>query len=449
MRESQSPPTASRPARRTTAPAPAAAPPSSTSRRDPHGSQTPAPRSKAEERRLAKAAERQLEDAQYVRVYTGIDRPFLILVLALLAFGIVMGFSASYSYASYKYDDALYFFKRNLLFAALGIVAMFLCLYIPIEGVRMLTFPAYGSAIVLLLLVLIPGVGLKEGDAQRWLYIPGVGTFQPSELAKLAMIMMMAWYITKFYDKITDNRPGGHPFLWGFCGCCCVFGLIAGLVALEHHISGTLIIGAIGVVMMFVGRVKVKYLVIVAIILAAAAVLMIFVTGYGMTRVEVWKMVLFDPENIPADIARDDAYQNLQGLYAIGSGGIFGVGLGNSFQKYGFVSQPQNDFIFSIICEELGFIGALAVMALFLALAWRGYIIARNAPDLYSSLLVFGIVTQVTLQALLNICVVTGTIPNTGISLPFFSSGGTSLVILMVEMGIVLSISRYSYQKRS
>jgi len=160
-------------------------------------------------------------------------------------------------------------------------------------------------------------------------------------------------------------------------------------------------------------------------------------------------MVLFDPHNIPKDIARDQAYQNLQGLYAIGSGGFFGVGLGNSFQKSGYVSQPQNDFIFSIICEELGFVGAAAVMLLFMGLAWRGYLIARNAPDLYSSLLVFGIVTQVTMQAILNIGVVTALIPNTGISLPFFSSGGTSLVILMVEMGIVLSISRYSYQKRS
>ncbi len=447
MRESQTPQTASRPARRTTAPAPAAAPPASTPRRDPHGSRTPAPRSKTEERRLAQAAARQLEDAQYVRVYTGIDRPFLILVLALLAFGVVMGFSASYSYASYKYDDPMYFFERNLLFAALGIVALFLTLYIPIEGIRLLTFPAYGVAIVLLLLVLV--IGISEGDAQRWIYIPGVGTFQPSELAKLSLIMMMAWYLSKFQAQITDDRPGGHPFLWGFVGGCCVFGLIAGLVALEHHISGTLIIAAIGVVMMFVGRVKVKYLIGAAVILGLAAVALILFSNYGGTRVDVWLMILRDPENIPAEIARDEAYQNLQGLYAIGSGGIFGVGLGNSFQKYGFVSQPQNDFIFSIICEELGFVGAFAVMALFLALAWRGYVIARNAPDLYSSLLVFGIVTQVTMQAILNICVVTSTIPNTGISLPFFSSGGTSLVILMVEMGIVLSISRYSYQKRT
>lgn len=438
MRESDPRQPERRPAQQHAAPAATAAPPS------PAPNRAPVSGSNKEERRLAR---QQLEDAQYVRVFTGIDRPFLILVLALLAFGIVMGFSASYSYASYKYSDGLYYFKRNLLFAALGVLAMFLSLYIPIQGIRMLTFPAYASSIVLLVAVLF--IGKSEGDAQRWLYIPGVGTFQPSEIAKLAMVMMMAWYIAKFQDRITDFRKGGHPFLWGFCGCCGVFGLIAGLVALEHHISGTLIIGMIGVIMMYVGRVKVKYLVIVALILVAAAVVMVFVTGYGMTRVEVWKMVLFDPENIPDNVARKEAYQNLQGLYAIGSGGIFGVGLGNSFQKYGFVSQPQNDFIFSIVCEELGFIGAVAVIALFLALAWRGYIIARNAPDLYSALLVFGIVTQVTLQAVLNIGVVTAVLPNTGISLPFFSSGGTSLVILMVEMGIVLSISRYSYQKRT
>ncbi len=402
-----------------------------------------------EERRLALAAAREMEDAQYVRVYTGIDRPFLLLVMALLAFGIVMGFSAGYSYASYEYGDSMYFFRRHLIFAALGTVGMFLCLYIPLRGIHLLSIPAYCVAIALLVLVLIPGVGIREGDAQRWLYIPGVGTFQPSEIAKLAMVMMMAWYISKFYDKITVEGKKGHPFLWGFVGCCLVFGLIAGLVALEHHISGTLIIGAIGVCMMFVGRVRVRYLIAVGILLAVAGYFLIFVSGYGQTRVDIWKMVLFAPEEIPREIAQNQAYQNLQGLYAIGSGGLFGVGLGNSFQKYGFVSQPQNDFIFSIICEELGFIGAIGVMALFLAFAWRGYIIARNAPDLYSSLVVFGIVTQVTLQALLNICVVTAIIPNTGISLPFFSSGGTSLLIIMVEMGIVLSISRYSYQKRT
>lgn len=406
------------------------------------------PRSTALEARR-RQAEARADDAQYVRVYTGIDRPFLILTLALLAFGVVMGFSAGYSYASYEYGDAFYFFKRNLLFAGLGIVAMFLCLYIPLEGMKMLTFPGYGVAIVLLLLVFVPGIGRAEGDALRWIYVPGIGTFQPSELAKLAVVMMMAWYLSHFREKITNDRPGEHPFLWGFVGGCCVFGLIDVLVAAEHHISGTLIIAAIGVIMMFVGGVKVRYLAIAAALLVGAAIFLIFLSGYGMTRIEVWEMVLFDPEHIPKEIRQDQAYQNLQGLYAIGSGGVFGQGLGNSFQKYGFVSQPQNDFIFSIICEELGFIGAMAVILLFAALGWRGYVIASRAPDLFSSLVVMGIVTQVTLQAFLNMCVVTALIPNTGISLPFFSSGGTSLVILMVEMGIVLSISRYSYQKRT
>ena len=427
-------------------PAPPAQPPK---RREVQPAPTSVRALRQQQKQAALEEKRREEDAKYVRVLTGIDRPFLVLVLALLAFGVIMGFSASYAYASVKYGDSLYFFKRYLLFAVIGLIGMFLCLYIPIRGIKMLTFPGYGFAIILLLLVLIPGVGLSEGDAQRWLYIPGVGTFQPSELAKLAMIMMMAWYLSKFSDKITDTSLGGHPVLWGFGGSCCVFGLIAGLVALEHHISGTIIVAGIGVVMMFVGRVNMKYLFIAGAILAVAAVGLIAFSNYGGTRIEVWKMVLFDPHNIPKDIARDEAYQNLQGLYAIGSGGFFGVGLGNSFQKSGYVSQPQNDFIFSIICEELGFVGAAAVMLLFMGLAWRGYLIARNAPDLYSSLLAFGIVTQVTMQAILNICVVTALIPNTGISLPFFSSGGTSLVILMVEMGIVLSVSRYSYLKRS
>lgn len=445
--QAHTPPSRETPPQRLSRPARPVRPAQTSQRREVHPVPVSARALRQQQKELALEERRREEDAKYVRVLTGIDRPFLVIVLALLAFGVIMGFSASYAYASFKYGDSLYFFKRYLLFAVIGLIAMFLCLYIPIRGIRLLTFPAYGFAIVLLLLVLV--IGISEGDAQRWIYIPGVGTFQPSELAKLAMIMMMAWYLSKFSEKITDTRPGGHPLLWGFGGSCCVFGLIAGLVALEHHISGTIIIAGIGVVMMFVGRVNMKYLFIAGAILMVAAVGLIVFSNYGGTRIEVWKMVLFDPHSIPKDIARDEAYQNLQGLYAIGSGGFFGVGLGNSFQKSGYVSQPQNDFIFSIICEELGFVGAVAVMALFLALAWRGYLIARNAPDLYSSLLVFGIVTQVTMQAILNIGVVTALIPNTGISLPFFSSGGTSLVILMTEMGIVLSVSRYSYQKRS
>ncbi len=421
----------------------------------PRQPQTPAERRQArhEAKEAAKNAALQAqlrrEDAQFVRVYTGIDRPFLVLVLALLAFGIIMGFSAGYSYASYEHGDALYFFKRNLLFAGLGIVAMFLCLYIPLEGMRMLVFPGYGVAIVLLLLVFVPGIGRAEGDALRWIYVPGIGTFQPSELAKLAVVMMMAWYLSTFQNKITSRRREDHPFLWGFVGGCAVFGIIDALVAAEHHISGTIIIALIGVIMMFIGRVKVRYLVAAGALMAAAVVVLVLVSGYGMTRIEVWYKVLFAPETISKEMARNEAYQNLQGLYAIGSGGIFGQGLGNSFQKYGFVSQPQNDFIFSIICEELGFIGAMGVVGLFAALGWRGYVIASRAPDLFSSLIVAGITTQVTLQAILNMLVVTAVAPNTGISLPFFSSGGTSLVILMLEMGIVLSISRYSYQKRT
>lgn len=289
-------------------------------------------RTPAEERRLQKATERQLEDAQYVRVYTGIDRPFLILVLALLAFGIIMGFSASYSYASYKYDDSLYFFKRHLIFAAIGVIAMFLCLYIPIEGFRLLTFPAYGVSIILLLLVLIPGIGRAEGDAQRWLYIPGVGTFQPSELAKLAMVMMMAWYISKNYDKITDCRPGGHPFLWGFCGCCCVFGLIAGLVALEHHISGTVIIGAIGVIMMFVGRVKVKYLALVRQFLPWRQS-SIFVSGYGVDRVEVWRMVLLIPRIFRTKLRETPLIRICRGFMPLGLAVSSGLDWATAFKN--------------------------------------------------------------------------------------------------------------------
>ena len=213
------------------------------------------------------------------------------------------------------------------------------------------------------------------------------------------------------------------------------------LVALEKHISGLMIIGMIGISVMFMGGTRLKYIFLIIGAIGLAGVLLILVSDYAQDRVTTW---LFLEQADPLG----SAWQTWQGLYAIGSGGLFGKGLGNSMQKFGYVSEPQNDFVFTIICEELGFFGALLVVTLFGLLVWRGFRIAAKAPDRFSSLAVYGLTFKVALQTILNIAVVTNSMPNTGVSLPFFSSGGTSLAVQIFEMGITLSISRYSIQKR-
>ena len=220
-----------------------------------------------------------------------------------------------------------------------------------------------------------------------------------------------------------------------------IIGVACILVMLEHHLSGTLIIGFLGLVIMIAGGGSIKWIGIFGSIAAAGLGTMLwFGNGYQSGRIKIW----LDPEAFP----RDGGWQTIQGLYAIGSGGLLGVGLGNSRLKYGYASMPHNDFIFSIVCEELGFVGAIAIMLLFALLVWRGVVIAMHAPDKFSSLLAMGITCQIAIQVLLNIGVVTNTLPNTGISLPFFSYGGTAMVILLAEMGAMLKISKHSYQKK-
>ena len=215
---------------------------------------------------------------------------------------------------------------------------------------------------------------------------------------------------------------------------------IGGLVVLEKHFSGLIILCCIGFAVMVLGGTKIKHIAILGIAALAIIAALILLTGYSSTRIDIWR----DPWSYP----RDGGWQTIQGLYAIASGGIWGQGLGNSNQKYGYVSEPQNDFIFTIVCEELGFIGAMVVMVLFFLLIWRGFTIARHSPNRFTYLIVMGLMTKVALQVGFNIAVVTNTIPNTGISLPFFSSGGTSLLVQMAEMGIVLSVSRYAHMKK-
>ena len=257
----------------------------------------------------------------------------------------------------------------------------------------------------------------------------------------MAVILVIALVMTKYEKQLRNDQKFGGHLRYGVIYPMLIFGFICVLVMLERHLSGIIIIGLLGLTTMFLGGTKRKYFLwIFAIGLAGVLIVLLF-SGYAQTRVTTW---LFIDKVDPLG----SAWQTLQGLNAIGSGGFFGKGLGNSQQKYGYVSQPQNDFIFTIVCEELGFIGAVCVVVLFGLLVWRGFRIAAKAPDKFCSIVVYGLVIKVALQTILNIAVVTNSMPNTGIALPFFSSGGTAIILQIFEMGIVLAISRYSYQKR-
>ena len=357
-----------------------------------------------------------------------VDLPFLVLVLALVAFGLVMLFSASYAVALYRRGDPYAYIRPQLLYAALGLGAMWLASRVDYHLYHKLAWPVLGVSLALLTAVLFMP---EYNGCKRWLVIPGVGTLQPSEIAKFAVVLAFAHIISLNASRMGSFAVGVLPF--GL-----VLGAVAVLMLLEPHLSGTLLILGIGAVLMFVGGTALRWFLLagagaVAAVGAAVAVLPDLVP-YAASRLASWLDPFADPLG--------DGHQTIQSLYAIGSGGATGLGLGNSRQKHLFVPEPQNDFIFSIICEELGFVGALAVIALFVLLLLRGVTLAARAPDRFGGLLVVGFVVQVAMQAALNIAVVTNTIPNTGISLPFFSSGGTSLMMLLGEMGIVLSVSR-------
>ena len=357
-----------------------------------------------------------------------VDLPFLVLVLALVAFGLVMLFSASYAVALYRRGDAYAYIRPQLLYAALGLGAMWLASRVDYHLYHKLAWPVLGVSLVLLTAVLFMP---EYNGCKRWLVIPGVGTLQPSEIAKFAVVLAFAHIISLNASRMGSFAVGVLPF--GL-----VLGAVAVLMLLEPHLSGTLLILGIGAVLMFVGGTALRWFLLagagaVAAVGAAVAVLPDLVP-YAASRLASWLDPFADPLG--------DGHQTIQSLYAIGSGGATGLGLGNSRQKHLFVPEPQNDFIFSIVCEELGFVGALAVVGLFVLLLLRGITLAVRAPDRFGGLLVVGFVVQVAMQAALNIAVVTNTIPNTGISLPFFSSGGTSLMMLLGEMGIVLSVSR-------
>lgn len=365
----------------------------------------------------------------------GLDMPLLIFILVLLAIGLVMLFSASYAYSYYYYGNSYYFIARQATFAVVGVIAMLLISTFDYHSFHKLAIVVFGIAVFLLVFLLvcryahIESIAPPEGDATRWLDF-GIVSFQPSEIAKFGLIVLFAHMISQNLDRMGTFRYGVVPYVG-------IMGLVAALIFLESHLSATLIILMLGAILMFVGGTKPRWFVIGGIVLGVGLVLLLLTKGgYQMSRITIW----LDP--FSTELSRDATHQTRQSLYAIGSGGLLGVGLGQSRQKYLYLPEPQNDFIFAIVCEELGFVGALVIIVLFALLIWRGVYVSIHARDKFGMLLGLGITFQVGLQAVLNICVVTNTIPNTGISLPFFSYGGTALLMLLGQMGILLNISR-------
>lgn len=358
-----------------------------------------------------------------------VDIPFLILTLLLLLIGVVMVLSASYASAYYDLGHetggvATYYFTRQLLFAGLGIVAMFICSRLPISFYRRFSFLLLVVAVVLLLAVLV--IGTEANGAKRWINL-GFTTLQPSEIAKIAVVLFFSSMICRYNNSMGTIKKGVLPFVL-------ILGIIVALLVLEPHLSASIIILLVGAVMMFVGGTRLLWFVGGGFGVGALLLLAVNVLKYSSERITAW----LDPF---AD-SGDTGYQVVQSLYAVGSGGLLGLGLGQSRQKYLYLPEEHNDFIFSVVCEELGFIGASLILILFALLVVRGYWIAMHCKDRYSFLVCTGITSLLALQVILNVAVCTNLVPCTGISLPFFSYGGTALLMQLAEMGIILSISR-------
>ena len=360
----------------------------------------------------------------------GLDMTFLSLVLIILGVGLIMLFSASYPFALAHYNNSYLFISKQFVFAIIGIGIMYFVSRIDYHFLRKFAWILYFVSIGFLIIVLILPPMSEGFDYKRWIEL-GPIQFQPSEIAKFSIVLLFA-------HLIAANQQQMKKFTFGVIFFLGLLVAVCGLVVFEPHLSATLLIFSIGICMMIVGGIKLWYLLVglgggVAI---AAIAIATKIVDYGGGRIKYW----LDPW---AD-ATGDGYQTIQSLLSIGSGGLFGRGIGGSRQKYLWVPEPHNDFIFSIIAEELGLLGSMIIILLFCMLVWRGFVIAMRAPDKFGALLAVGLTFQVGVQAALNIMVVTNTIPNTGISLPFFSYGGTSLLMLLAQMGVVLSISRQS-----
>ncbi|MGI6404820.1 MAG: putative lipid II flippase FtsW [Oscillospiraceae bacterium] len=362
----------------------------------------------------------------------GIDLTFLILVLLLLTIGLIMLFSASFANALYYRNNSYAFISNQLVFAVVGVVLMLMISTINYKVLEKMAWLIMGISILLLIVVLFcPPVN----NARRWIPLPFFNV-QPSEIAKFAVVILFAHLAVVNQHRMDTFRYGVLPF-------GTILAVLAGLIVVEPHLSGTILVLSIGAIMMLIGGTNMKWFALAALVGVAMIGVLIMIPGvveYAQDRLATWRDPFADP--------RDSGFQTIQSLFAIGSGGLMGVGIGNSRQKYLYLPEPQNDFIFSIVCEELGFVGASFILILFALLIWRGFVIGMRCKDRFGALVAVGLTAQVGLQTILNIMVVTNTIPNTGVSLPFFSYGGSSLVMLLCQMGVVLAISRQATMEK-
>ncbi|MEE1319803.1 MAG: putative peptidoglycan glycosyltransferase FtsW [Ruminococcus sp.] len=373
--------------------------------------------------------QRKMKKTKWFSIGMGIDLPFCIIILILLTIGTIMMFSASYAFSYYTQGDSYYYLVRQLIFIALGLVGMTIMSFFNYNKLHKIAPVVLGVAYVALVVVLIlPGTN----GVKRWIPL-GMFNIQPSEIAKFAIILFFAHWASKYYNKMQSARYSVLPGV-------VVFGTTALLLFLEPHYSGIVIIAMLTVLMLYIGGMKTKYL-IVGFAIMVGLVLILAMTGglsYAMSRMDGWGQAL---EYTTEDMWQA-TWQTRNSLYAIGSGGLWGLGLGQSRQKYLYLPEPQNDFIFAIVVEELGLIGATMILLIFALLVWRGITLSLRAKDKFGKLLGIGLTSQIGIQVVLNILVITDWLPNTGISLPFFSYGGSSLIMLLAQMGIVLSISR-------
>lgn len=362
----------------------------------------------------------------------GIDYSMLVVVVFLLGFGLVMLYSSSYYSASLKFDDATWYLKKQIVATALGIVAMIFFTFFDYRMFKKFTWIIFFGAIFSVLLVLTP-LGLEANGAKRWINLRVI-TIQPAEIVKIAVILTMAAILSHNVKKMTNLISILMVYSLAVVPAAAIF-------FITDNFSSALIVAAIGAIMIIVACKNNKsFIAMIVILLCLAAVALLFFGGFRATRILVWLN--------PDQYSSEGGFQVLQGLYAIGSGGLFGKGLGQSVQKLGFVPEAQNDMIFAIVCEELGLFGGIAVLLLFAFLIWRFMVIANSAIDLYGSLIAVGVMAHIAVQVILNVAVVSNTVPNTGVTLPFISYGGTSVVFLLSEMGIVLSIARRAVKSR-
>ncbi|MDE6699150.1 MAG: putative lipid II flippase FtsW [Lachnospiraceae bacterium] len=354
------------------------------------------------------------------------DMSLLVTVIFLVCFGLVMVYSTSSYEAAMKFNDSAFYLKKQLIATALGVLVMFFTATIDYHVWKRFAIIGYLLTIVCILLVMTP-LGIEANGARRWIGVKSF-SFQPAELAKLAIIIFFAAFLSKKPNLV--NKLGTSITMLFYAGLIALM-----ILVITKNLSSAIIIAGIAYIMMIVASKKSKWYIVVAVALCAIAVGgLLLAGGYRLKRIRVW----LEPEAY----AQEGGFQTLQALYALGSGGLFGKGLGQSVQKLGFVPEAQNDMVFSIICEELGIFGGIAIIILFAFMIWRFMAIANNAEDLFGTLIVIGIMAHIALQVILNIAVVTNTIPNTGITLPFISYGGTSTVFIMAEMGLALSVSK-------